>query len=1043
MKSLIRIFILPLLLMSACTQHKTAEITWSLMHPTDLDSVYMKRVIEESRRHKVDNFEVCGGCNSGCNGSLDGLLYFEEYPLAAAAQDVEVVKRNRENLAAILKMSHAEGKKVWYWHREVLCNEGVLASIPGLLDANGEFDLFGAAYEELLRYKIRKTFEDFNDLDGIVLTLTEASFSALHNSRPDIYPPAKVVEKVGRIFAEELERRGKRFILRSFGSIEEDYNAILEGAEVLSKDFDFEVETKITPYDFNPFLPDNKFLVKSGKCTLGAECDVLGEFLGCGRMLPEHVDEILRYVSHARKCKVDRYTIRLDRKYKSVFDVYPINLYAYEQAIQHPEKTADRIRYEYYAATYPPTLADTLVMMSKDGMECVKKTEFIAGNMIFHWYPTTPDLRLIKAGGILGVFAPEGNLHRSRKQWAMLSYNDVPGRGYILGEKAQAVEIAERNLALFEKIAPRLTESDRKRLGEGWAGSLAESRSLYELCKLICAYFDDMENRDVEHKSLDQAMLHLRTSLENIELLRPVQGLAARFVEEYPLELAMRLNLDKYAGDYVLPGAVSDQNRVEHYMLGSFCVIEDGKPMAVVGNKVFPDCYLAMGLKASSTPVVVKVEGKGKCVLTVNGKPQTINLDNKESVYAPASSSGYEISIVKVQGEDYPLVASVATIPFKTFIDERLSLAETQAMQMFSKLNKLDGLLADRTDKDGAFVSAEPCQWTAGFFPGTLWYLYANNKKQEFKTAAIKMTERMEQQQNNVYTHDIGFMMNCSYGNALDVTNDSTLIPVLVRSAESLYSRFDDKIGCIRSWNKREGKDWDYIVIIDNMMNLELLMRASELTGDKKFSSAARSHADKTIKNHFRPDGSCCHVVSYDSGSGESNGQFTAQGLADDSSWSRGQGWAVYGFSSMYKWTAERRYLKQAEKSAEFIIGHSNTPEDGIVYWDYDAKADETTPRDASASAVIASAFLELSAQTKNQRLKSALLDYAGKVLVSLSGPEYSAKTGENACFILKHSTINKPNGNFDTAVVYADYYYVEALMRFKSILDDSTTLLD
>lgn len=1043
MKLIRAFFFLPLVFLAGCTGGRVPEISWSLMHPTELDSVYMKRVIEESRLHPVDNFELCGGCNSGTDGSLDGLLYFEEYPLAAAAQNVEIVKSNRENLASIIRMSHAEGKKVWYWHREVLCNPGLVESIPGLIDANGEFDLLGEAYEKLLRYKIRKTFECVPDLDGIVLTLTEASFSALHNSRPDIYPPAEVVEKVGRIFAEELQKRGKRFILRSFGSIEEDYNAILAGAKALSKDFSFEVETKITPFDFNPFLPDNKFLVKSGKCTLGAECDVLGEFLGCGRMLPEHVDEIVRYVSYARKQKVDRYTIRLDRKYKSVFDVYPINLYAYEQAILHPEKTAAQIRREFYRARYPEGLADTLFTMSKDGMECVRKTEFIAGNMIFHWYPTTPDLRLLKAGGILGVFAPEGNLSRAAKQWAMLSFNDVPGRAAILEEKEAAVEIAARNVALLEEISSRLSDSDRTRLEEGWKVSLSEARSLSELCKVICAYFDDMEKRSPDAVSLSAAFASLRRNLDGETLLRPVQGLAERFVEEYPLELALRKQLDGRTSDYVLPGCVSDQNRVEHYMLGSFCHIEGSRPVAVVGNTVYPDCYLALGLKPSPEPVSIEIEGYGKCLVTVNGERHLIDLDAHESIYADASESGYEISMTKAQNEDYPMIVSVASVPFRTLIAEQVSKASSQAMLMYEQVRPLDTLLVDRTDRAGNFLPAKPFQWTSGFFPGTLWYLYRETGRGDLLDAASVLTARLAGQQHNVSTHDIGFMMNCSYGAALDATGDSTAVPVLVNSAESLCSRFSERTGCIRSWNARPGKDWDYIVIIDNMMNLELLMRAASLTGDGKFSRVARSHADNTMKNHFRPDGSCAHVVDYDSVTGKAKAQYTAQGYSDASSWTRGQGWAVYGYAAMYRWTGDRRYLKRAERTARFILGHPNTPEDGIVYWDYDAPVGPDTPRDASAAALIASAFIELSAVTKDADLGKAMRNYAGKVLVSLSGPTYFAGPGENACFILKHSTSNKPKDNYDTALVYADYYYVEALLRFKALLDDFPRNLD
>lgn len=1018
---------------------KAPEITWSLMHPTPLDTIYMQRIIEESATHPVDNFEVCGGCNSGCEGSLDGLLYFEEYPLASQCQNKDVVASNQANIRRIVEMSHEAGKQVYYWHREVLCNDGLVKSIPGLLDADGEFDLLGKAYEDLLRYKIRKTFELVPDLDGIVLTLTEASFSALHNSRPDVYPPEKVVEKIGGIFASELQSRGKRFILRSFGSIKEDYDVILAGAQALSKQYKFEVETKITPFDFNPFLPDNPFLTSPKGCTLGAECDVLGEFLGCGRMVAEQVDEIVRYVEYARECKVDRFTIRLDRKWKSVFDVYPINLYAYEQAILHPGITAEQIRHDWYASQYPAELADTLALMSKEGMECVKKTEFIAGNMIFHWYPTTPDLKLLKAGGIFDVFASEGNLSRGCKQWAILSDNEVPGRKAIMEEKDQAVELAERNMQRLEGLS--LSWRDSLRLYQGWSTSVVESRSVRELCRVTCAYFDDMEKRDPKASALTSAINIMKSELKGTDLLRPIPGMCGKILEEYPMELAMRSSLDNEALDYVLPGSISDQHRVEHYMHGSYCAVENGKIVAIVGNPVFPDAYLATGLKGSEEAVVIIIKGQGLCELTVNGKVRTIRLQDSEPVWAEASVGGYELSLKKVSGEEYPVIESIASYDAKSFFCNRLDKSCEQSLLMYSRLKSMPGLLADRTDRQGAFLPAFPYQWTSGFFPGTLWYLYAYSARQDIKDAAAQMTQRLEQQQYNTDTHDIGFMMNCSYGAAYKATSDTLYSKVLLQSAQSLSKRYDSTVGCIRSWEPKNG--WDYIVIIDNMMNLELLMDASEISQNKDFSQIAISHADKTDKNHFRADGSCFHVVNYDSVGGKVISQNTCQGLADGSAWSRGQGWAVYGYTMMYRETGEKRYLNRAIKSARYILDQPQTPDDGVVFWDYDAPDAKDSfecrdgleiPRDASAAAVIASAFIELSTYVKDKSFAKELVEYAARALASLSGPNYFAAVGDNNLFILKHSTINRPKDNYDTAVVYADYYYIEALLRYLSL---------
>ena len=1038
-------FLIPLALcICACTNNTMPEISWSVMHPTDLDSTYMAKVLQESKSYHVDNIELCGGSNSGTNGSLDGLLMFEEYPLAYAAQDKERVMSNQANMKAILRMCHENGKEVYYWHREVLCNDGLIKSIPGLLDSEGEFDLFGKAYEDLLRYKISKVYEMYPDLDGIVLTLTEASFSALHSARPDIYPPVKVVEKIGGIFAEELKARGKRFILRSFGAVDEDYNAIMAGAVELSKHFDFEVETKITPYDFNPFLPDNKFLVHSGNCKLGAECDALGEFLGCGRMLPEDVDNIVRYVTYARKQKVDRYTIRIDRKYKNVFDTYPINLYAYQEAILHPEKSADDIRKEYYESRYPANVAEKLISMSKAGIDCVLKTVFIKGNLIFHWFPTTARLKFIKGGGILKVFASEGDLSRGCRQWAMLYQNPVPGRAEILKEKDEAVEIARENLEKLKEISSELNEYDLTRLTSGWENSLSEAVSIRELCRVICAYFDDMEARNADAPALNAAMDHLFATLKDIKTLRDIEGIAKLIYQEYAMEYALRERFDQIAADYVLTAAIGDQARTEHYMHGAFCEIHDGKPVSIVGNTVYPDGYVAVGLKGSKEPTQIYIEGKGQVRVNINGEEKEIDLENQAYIDVPACESGYEVSVRKRKGCDFPAIVAISILKsdFSKLIDRELDFALKQSMLMYDVIKPMEGMLVDNTNREGEFVAGQPFQWTAGFYPGTLWYLYENFGGQDVYDAAVEMTERMRGQQYNCNTHDIGFMMFCSFGQKRRVCADATCDSVIVNSAKSLASRFNPTTGCIRSWKSVPAKGWDYVVIIDNMMNLELLMEASLISGDSSYADIALTHANTTLKNHFRKDFSSYHVVNYDEKTGKILTRQTAQGLADESAWARGQGWALYGYTLMYRYTRDKDYLKQAVNIAEYLLNHPNMPQDGVPYWDFDAvKAGEETYRDVSAASIYASALIELSSYMKDGSKADRYRDFAKKIIVSLSESPYRAGLGENANFILKHSTINMNKGNYDTAVVYADYYYVEALMRYKKYLQGSTIL--
>lgn len=361
-------------------------------------------------------------------------------------------------------------------------------------------------------------------------------------------------------------------------------------------------------------------------------------------------------------------------------------------------------------------------------------------------------------------------------------------------------------------------------------------------------------------------------------------------------------------------------------------------------------------------------------------------------------------------------------------------------------------------DSAGNVVGTDEWDWTGGFFPGGLWYLYEHTQDPHIKTAATQWTEALEKAKDLTEHHDIGFVMYCSYGNALRLENDPDKIKayqdLLVHSAESALKRFDPKVGLIKSWNEKASWDgktvWQYPVIIDNMMNLELLFFASELTGDRKYADVAISHATHTMKNHFRPDYSTYHVVDYDPQTGAVLHQQTNQGYADNSTWSRGQGWAIYGYTLMYRETKNPKFLETAQKAADFYINHPNLPEDNIPYWDFNAGQEgyrsdvdfssrklDYIPRDASAASLTASALLELSTYTDGADA-TRYFDFAKKTLESLSSEAYLAELGNNGGFILKHSVGSLPhNSEVDVPLIYADYYFLEALLRYRNIKDD------
>ena len=317
--------------------------------------------------------------------------------------------------------------------------------------------------------------------------------------------------------------------------------------------------------------------------------------------------------------------------------------------------------------------------------------------------------------------------------------------------------------------------------------------------------------------------------------------------------------------------------------------------------------------------------------------------------------------------------------------------------------------------------------WTSGFFPGNLWYAYQLTGIEDLKKDAVKFTNYLYPLKDYKGTHDIGFMVNCSYGNAHRLSPADTIRQILVQTADNLCGRFDSNIGCIRSWDF--GK-WNFPVIIDNMMNLDLLFYVNHLTNDPKYKEVALKHAETTMKNHFRNDHSSYHVVSYNS-DGSVEMKCTHQGKNDDSSWARGQAWAIYGYTMCYRYTHDQKYLDMAEKIYNFIFNNPNLPEDLVPYWDFDAPNIPNEPRDASAAACTASALYELSTYIPGKNYKET----ADKIMENLGSPAYRAEVGTNGNFILMHSVGSIPHGaEIDVPLNYADYYFLEGIMRKRDL---------
>lgn len=384
------------------------------------------------------------------------------------------------------------------------------------------------------------------------------------------------------------------------------------------------------------------------------------------------------------------------------------------------------------------------------------------------------------------------------------------------------------------------------------------------------------------------------------------------------------------------------------------------------------------------------------------------------------------------------------------FIEDNFSFANKQMRQMLIVLGdssvKLPKTISDENDELKCVTIHD---WTSGFFPGTLWYLYEYTKDDFWRTSALKYTHLLEPIQNYTDHHDIGFMMYSSYGNAYRLTGNRDYESILLNSAKSLSTRYFSVPKTIRSWDHKKswnGNEWHCPVIIDNLMNLELLFFASKLTNDSSFYKIAVNHADNTMKNHVRDDYSCYHVVDYDTISGKVIDRATFQGYSDNSAWARGQSWAVYGFTVMYRETKDSKYLDVARKMADFYLNHPNLPEDKVPYWDLNIEEDGFIPawtytderkakvklKDTSAAAVMASALMELSSYVG----KEGIVYYnSGEQMIKSLSDKYRNAIDSGNYFILDHSVGNFPrNYEIDVPLNYTDYYYLEALLRYEKV---------
>ena len=339
----------------------------------------------------------------------------------------------------------------------------------------------------------------------------------------------------------------------------------------------------------------------------------------------------------------------------------------------------------------------------------------------------------------------------------------------------------------------------------------------------------------------------------------------------------------------------------------------------------------------------------------------------------------------------------------------------------------------------GAWQTSDAAWWTSGFFPGSLWLMYQATGDAVWRTEAAARQAGIASQQNNTSTHDLGFMLFTTFGNGYRLTGDTAYRDIVLQAARSLATRYSATVGATRSWDNGAGDpSYAFKVIVDNMMNLNLLFWGAQNGGDGGWTGMAVNHALTTRRTHVRADGSTFQLVTFNATDGSVISRGTVQGYRNDSTWARGQAWAVHGFTQAYAYTSDARMLDTARSAADYFVG--NLPADSVPYYDFQAPATDR-PRDSSAAAIGASGLLWLARIESDGCRAQTYLDAAKRILTSLSAPPYLSQGTPGAASILLHGTAQHQQGDVDSGLIYGDYYFLEALLRYRDIASGATPL--
>ena len=595
-----------------------------------------------------------------------------------AARDRDRVLDTRERLNQVVELIHDTGRKVIYWHREVVIPKPVITCTPDLVDEKGEIDFSNDAYWELIRNKLQEFFAAAPGMDGIVLTLTEADYSVIHNSDPQRYPPTEIAARLIRTFAEELSALDKSLTFRTFGSIDADYRALSAAADLALKDCAFEIETKVSPFDWSLVLPRSPYLRRRENATLAAEFDLLGEFFGMGEAPCLYPELVLKQVRYAIEQGCDRLTGRIDRCGRECLgSVNEINLLAFSMGVANPEVPPDEV-WNAWAEKHWGKAADELIPVMKTSVEAVRKSYYVDGHMISQAHPHP--LEMMMLGGVASVFKEGVSLENTADLWSMLSDKTAATHDAIIREKAEAVVLADAGHKKVQALGDRIPAGPREAIQTAWAKLRHTTRMHFAIAKMLVAYFEDMEYGADIPAVLERAAEGAEAAAEAAagafpegvvgEWANTLLETARRLPELYDAEFDARAEWHEEPGivDSLVCGGLLDEWRVKRYMHGSGWGVHSRRPTRRVGNPVFPNGFLEYVMKADmdkDCELVVLLHGSGgSAKLTVNGNTTVVEPAEPEGFGQTAVPIGCvpegRIHVRLERGKGFPIVGGLA-----------------------------------------------------------------------------------------------------------------------------------------------------------------------------------------------------------------------------------------------------------------------------------------------------------------------------------------------------------------------------------------------